>query len=64
VAVGADELALRDLGEDLLGRPTREPGPTGDVAELLESRQVIPLHHLRLEDLPAIGAGPSGLQAP
>jgi hypothetical protein len=64
VAVGADKLALGDLAEDLVRRPTREPRPAADVADLLEFWQVIPLHHLRIEHAPAIGARPSGFQAP
>ena len=61
VAIGTDQLAFRDLGEDLLLRAARPR--SADVAEFLESWQVIPLHHLWIENPPAISARSSGLQA-
>ena len=60
VAVGTDQLALRDLIEDLFMCPAN-PRST-DVAELLGSRKVIPLHDLGIEHAAAISARLSGLQ--
>ena len=60
VAIGADKLALRDLDQDLLFRTT--PKCLTDVADLLELRQVVPLHDLRGKDASTVGAWSSGLQ--
>ncbi len=59
VAVRAYQLALRDLSQDLFSIHRRQ---SADVAQLLVSREMIPLHRLRWVDLPAIGAGLPGLQ--
>lgn len=54
VTVRADKLALADLREDL--GASMIPQIAADLAELFELRQVIPVHHVKRVDIPAIGA--------
>ena len=60
MTVGAHELTLRDLAEDLFLCPA-DPRAT-NVTDLLEPRQVIPLHDSCVEHLTAISAWPASLE--
>jgi len=61
MAIRTNQLALGYLIQNF---PTRTaPEVRADVAELGSSGYVVPLHHLRRKNLPAIGAGPSSLEA-
>lgn len=61
MAVGAHELALGYLIEDLVTRAAPEAG--ADVPKLGDAGQVIPLQDLRRKEAPAIGTRSAVLQA-
>ena len=60
MAVGAYELALRDLVENAL--TAAATGEDGDVCVLGKPRKVIPLHRGGMEDTTAVGARTSSLE--
>jgi hypothetical protein len=60
VTVRAHEIALRELTKNLLATPAPE---ITEVAKLLETWSVIPLHHLRWEDAVTVRAGLTYLEA-
>ena len=62
MAVGADQLAFRDLIEDCLA-PESSTHEIAELSMLSASRKVIPLHGRVMERTSAIGARP-GLQLP
>ena len=55
MAVGADQLALRDLVEDRLA-PKAAKGHHADLAALRRTRQMIPVHRCMVEDPAAVRA--------
>jgi hypothetical protein len=61
MAIGANEFALVYLLEH--APSIVATGQISKVAALQASREMVPLHHLRSKYLPAVRAGPSGLQA-
>jgi hypothetical protein len=60
MAIGANELALRDLSKEHLWAIALDE--RADVGQFDRSRQVIPLHHGVMEEATAIGAWLSRLQ--
>jgi len=62
VAVRADEIALRDLGEDVFAAPISER--SAELNELPESGSVIPLHDFGRERPAAVCARLSVFQTP